>query len=98
MLDSTSSGVKYSRSSIVGETETNRLQRDIEKFTALLEKETRKSMILDEDLKLAREKLRDTKDNNQQGLLPADERSRLERSVPRLEKRLQSENKKLNTI
>ena len=55
-------------------------------------------MLLDEDLKKARNQLRDAKDHSQQGLLPKHEQARLETLVPRLEKRLQTENKKLNTI
>ena len=58
------SGTRYNRSSIVGETETNRLQRDLELFTKLLEKERRKSMLIDEELKKAKEKLRDVKDHS----------------------------------
>lgn len=62
-LISSSSGVKkYSRTSIVTESETNRLQRDIEKFTGELEKERRRSIVLDEDLKRVKKRLAGQKD------------------------------------
>lgn len=64
MLEVSNSGSRFNRSSIVGETETSRLQRDIERFTKLLEKERRKSMLIDEELKKAKEKLRDIKDHS----------------------------------
>ena len=52
---------KYNRTRLLTEPETSRLQRHIDKFTTLLEKERRKGVVLDEEYKRAVQKLRGSK-------------------------------------